>query len=518
MVTEFQSPYFFMKSLICFGLTLNLMGGIFFIPSLIQSPIAVALSESEVLKRLESSPVFVVTNQDNVPILGKTVNPKDRSKKIQVMTFFMSQQDAHNLVMKIKEQKPDIGKNAKVTILSMRQAYNIKGKNKDKADSLVIEFKPTKQQVDDAIEILGQNGKTVKEFKDIPLFYAIGGPKKGLLTIEQKNKKVIPFYFNLQDLKVMLDQLKKKDPELSIATTVQATSLSQIVSALQKNNGTGVEKITLVPDRAALQYAMEQQKTSPSKVTFNSNNLNPTTGTSGIPSSNSDTAKNTPTQPLLVKSTTNQSISSEEIYKIANEITVSIRGKNNNNGSGVLISKEGKSYYVLTSKHVISSADNYVVITPDNKQYSVNYKDVKKLPKIDLSILEFTSDRTYKIAQLNTSKNTKQGESIFISGFPSGGQAIKLPTHIVTDGKISGFQKGDPDGYELLYNNSTAPGMSGGPILNASGLVIGIHGRAEGNDMSEKVGINLGIPINFFFQEASQLGINLKKLGLKAEK
>jgi len=88
----------------------------------------------------------------------------------------------------------------------------------------------------------------------------------------------------------------------------------------------------------------------------------------------------------------------------------------------------------------------------------------------------------------------------------------------VTDGKISGFQKGEPKGYELLYNNSTAPGMSGGPILDTKGLVIGIHGLAEGNDVSGKVGINLGIPINFFFQEASQLGMNLKKLKLKAEK
>lgn len=370
------------------------MGGIFFIPSLIQPPIAVALSETDALKRLEPVPVFAVANQNRVPILGSVANPKDRSKKLQFMTFYMSQQDAQNLITKLKEEKPEIGKNAKVITLSMRQAYDIKIKNKAKADSLLIEFQPAKQQVDEAIEVLRQNGKAVKEFKDIPVFYATGGSKKGLLTIQQKNKKVIPFYFNLQDLKGMLDQLKKKDPTLSSTTTIQVSSLSQIVGALQKNNSAGIQQITLVPDRAALQYAMEQQKTSPSKFTFDSNNLNTTTGTSDTPSSNSDTATNTPTQPTPVKSTTNQSVSSEEIYKIANEITVSIEGKSNNNGSGVLIAKEGKTYYVLTSKHVISSADNYVVVTPDNKRYSVNYKNVKKFSKIDLSILEFTSDRT----------------------------------------------------------------------------------------------------------------------------
>jgi serine protease Do len=56
--------------------------------------------------------------------------------------------------------------------------------------------------------------------------------------------------------------------------------------------------------------------------------------------------------------------------------------------------------------------------------------------------------------------------------------------------------------------------MSGGPIFDGQGKVIGIHGRAAGNAVSGKVGINLGIPIHLFLQQAPQSGINIQKLGL----
>jgi serine protease Do len=60
--------------------------------------------------------------------------------------------------------------------------------------------------------------------------------------------------------------------------------------------------------------------------------------------------------------------------------------------------------------------------------------------------------------------------------------------------------------------------MSGGPIFNSSGKLVGIHGRASGTQISGKTGINLGIPINLFLNQASQIGLSLKQLGLKAQR
>jgi Tic22-like family len=249
-----------MKSLIRIGLTLSLLGGSVLGQTLIQPAPAVALSEADALKRLEPIPVFAVTNKEGIPILASVANPKDKTKQVQIATFFMSQQDAQSLVTALKKQKPDVGNTAKVVALSMRQAYDMKMKNKDKAESLVFEFFPPKQQLDDAVAVLKQNGQDVKEFKDIPLFYSTGGKDKGLLTIEQGSNKVIPFYFNKQDLQGMLDQLKQKDPKLSSTIKIEVTSLSKILDSLLKESSAGIQQITLVPDKSALQFALEQQK------------------------------------------------------------------------------------------------------------------------------------------------------------------------------------------------------------------------------------------------------------------
>ncbi|HEY9826328.1 MAG TPA: Tic22 family protein [Stenomitos sp.] len=249
-----------MKSFVRLGLTLSLLGGAVLGPTLTHPQAVLALPEADALKRLDPIPVFAVTNKEGIPILASIANPKDKTKQLQVATFFMSQQDAQTLVNTLKTQKPDVGKDAKVLTLSMRQAYDIKTKNKSKADTLIFEFLPPKQQLQDALAVLKQNGQNIKEFNDIPLFYATGGADKGLLTIEQGTNKVIPFYFNKQDLQGMLDQLKQRDPKLSSSTKVEVTSLSRILDSLLKDNSAGIQQITLVPDRAALQFALEQQK------------------------------------------------------------------------------------------------------------------------------------------------------------------------------------------------------------------------------------------------------------------
>jgi hypothetical protein len=248
-----------MKSLVRWGLALSLFGGGMIAAPVLQPPAAIAMTEAEALKRLESVPVFAITNQQGVPILASVPSPKDKTKQIQVATFFLSQQDALSLVSNLKSQKPDVGKDAKVVPLSLRQAYEIKTKNKDKAATLAFDFIPQKAQVDAALAILKQEGKDVKQFNDVPLFFAVGGAEKGILTLEQGKEKIIPFYFNKQDLQVMLDDAKKNNMKLASSTKIQVTSLSQVMESLLKDKSQTATQITLVPDRAALQYAVQQQ-------------------------------------------------------------------------------------------------------------------------------------------------------------------------------------------------------------------------------------------------------------------
>ncbi|PZD73758.1 Serine protease Do-like HtrB [Acaryochloris thomasi RCC1774] len=201
-----------------------------------------------------------------------------------------------------------------------------------------------------------------------------------------------------------------------------------------------------------------------------------------------------------------------EVNQIAKASTILLEGQNP--GSGVVVGQEGSTYYVLTAQHVVATEDEYAIVTPDGQTYPLDYGAIQKIPDVDLAIVPFTSGKAYSVAKLGNSDDVTEGDRIFIAGWPAAGRAIP---HIyqLTSGEVSGISRRPiAGGYGLVYTNVTRAGMSGGPVFNSSGQVIGIHGLAEGRqvvlpgydgDSSViKAGFNLGIPINTFVRLAQQ--------------
>ncbi|WP_017653162.1 S1 family peptidase [Fortiea contorta] len=225
-------------------------------------------------------------------------------------------------------------------------------------------------------------------------------------------------------------------------------------------------------------------------------------------------------------------LSGEEVNNIAREVTVLVNGINP--GSGVIIAKDSSTYYVLTANHVVKTQDEYQIITHDKQAYKIDYKKIKHFSGLDLALVEFSSKKDYKVATLANSDLATEGKTIYISGWPNPGQNITERIRQFTTGQISSRpQKPLADGYGVVYTNVTRAGMSGGPVFDTMGRVIAIHGRGEGEVISNeekqklqesgagnilatasKVGFNLGIPINSFLSKAPQQGIYL---GLKVE-
>jgi WD40 repeat protein len=211
----------------------------------------------------------------------------------------------------------------------------------------------------------------------------------------------------------------------------------------------------------------------------------------------------------------------QAIANVARDVTVVINGQNP--GSGVIIAKQGNTYSVLTAKHVVATPDEYEIVTSDTTKHPLNYTTVKKLPGVDLAVVQFSSNNNYRVALLGDSEIATEGATVYTSGWPHPGRAITQRIYQMTKGNISGRPlEALEDGYALVYTNITRSGMSGGPVLDAQGRVIGIHGRAEGEPIYNpdtgatvdvRAGFNLGIPINSFLKLASQNGINLSYLG-----
>ena len=198
-----------------------------------------------------------------------------------------------------------------------------------------------------------------------------------------------------------------------------------------------------------------------------------------------------------------------EVNQMAEEITVRI--DSNAPGSGVILKKLGNKYTVLTAHHVVSKKNlNYKIVAPGGQSYDLDRSKIKPLPNVDLALLEFTSNRNYKTAKLGNSDQSQGGTISYLGGFPGTNYSINEPTFSFTQGKIAANSK-QPlnDGYALIYNNSAVGGMSGGPVLNEQGELIGIHGRGDVryDEQAEESIISdfkLGIPINTFLRLASQ--------------
>ncbi len=227
----------------------------------------------------------------------------------------------------------------------------------------------------------------------------------------------------------------------------------------------------------------------------------------------------------------------EEIDKIASDITVLIDATLS--GSGVLIAKErgwaGATYYVLTAKHVIQGKNEFDVVTPDGERYRLTQKDVfDYLPDADLAVVQFRSKQEYSIAKVTNWEFQNQSiyfdkqedgniPWVFVSGFPDPTQENdfqnqkRLFTAGIfrnsTDSPFGGSDASLSDGYELTYTSATYRGMSGSPILDASGRLIGIHGRNTGQLVTGNrriiLGDSIGVPISKFIKSKSEKLKNL---------
>ena len=137
---------------------------------------------------------------------------------------------------------------------------------------------------------------------------------------------------------------------------------------------------------------------------------------------------------------------------------------NSDKGSGVLI----RSDLVLTAQHVVRDRRSDSTVTVRFKGGLVREaKVLRESKKWDIALLQFDSV-LYTPAQPAQRSAIKQ-QSVIICGFPKGGDYVEAVGRVV--GFRSPDRTSDPDLF--VVNHKCESGMSGGPVFNESGEVVG---------------------------------------------
>ena len=218
-----------------------------------------------------------------------------------------------------------------------------------------------------------------------------------------------------------------------------------------------------------------------------------------------------------------------EVAQVAVPTTVQINNllQADRSGSGVIIARNGNTYTVLTANHVVKNPNSeFVIRTSKGNEHPVT--GVQGFPggegSPDLAIATFESEEEYAVAPISDSDQATIGSGVYISGYPLPAVGSTEREYAFTNGQVTNRRSNHPEGYTLRYDAVTRRGMSGGPVFDVSGRVVGIHGQGDtvGTVRSEvgggaeevKTGLNSAIPINTFMGMLSQVEMNSSLLQL----
>jgi putative serine protease PepD len=159
-------------------------------------------------------------------------------------------------------------------------------------------------------------------------------------------------------------------------------------------------------------------------------------------------------------------------------------------GSGVAFQAGEQSSNILTNNHVVANASRIQVLMPDGRHFDA--KVVGTDSRADLAVIQVPA--ALPVAQFGDSTKLRVGQSVLAIGSPLGNQG-SVTSGIIsalhrTVSNVGGGQQAESLPDVLQTDAPINPGNSGGPLVDGSGLVVGINTAGS----TSASGIGFAIP------------------------
>lgn len=236
-----------MKSLIRWGATLGLVCSTLWVGTLGSAKSALALEDAQIVEKLQTVPVFTITDREGAPLI---LSIPDGDNSVPVTGVFIRFEDAKAFLEKVKTDQPELADQIQVTLLSLADTYQLGQEQQGQPEPLQFQYIPDRAQVTTAQELLQASGQQVEQFPGVPLFLARAGDVP--LTTQQGEERLVPVFFDENELRQEIDRLKAETPELANTVTVEVLQLERLIEVMQTTDDPTMENLLLVPPQATL--------------------------------------------------------------------------------------------------------------------------------------------------------------------------------------------------------------------------------------------------------------------------
>jgi serine protease Do len=170
-------------------------------------------------------------------------------------------------------------------------------------------------------------------------------------------------------------------------------------------------------------------------------------------------------------------------------------------GSGVVISPDG---YIVTNNHVISGTDQIIVTFDDKK--TAKAKLIGTDPSSDLAVLKI-EEKNLPYMEFGNSDDVHLGQWVLAVGYPLSLDATVTAGIVSAKSRSIGINATKSrTAIESFIQTDAAvnPGNSGGPLVNATGQLVGIN-SAIASPTGSYAGYSYAIPANIVKKVAGDI-------------